>query len=209
MKLSNHLTLEMVESSHTAKVRKIDNAAPSGAKAALALVGKKIYDPICEQFGKVLVTSGYRSPQLNTAIGGAKLSAHTRGEALDLDARSIGLSNIDLFHFSYNNLDFDQLIAEFEKGGEPEWIHISYKASGNRKQALIAVRKGKDVTYHAFTQELFNKFYRKTKNRSLSFSAFIETETGIVDSGEGSPSVVSLQADAYDRRHQANAKQQQ
>ena len=209
MNLSNYLTLEMVEASHTAKVRKIDNAVPVGAKAALALLGKRVYDPICEQFGKVLVTSGYRSPQLNTAIGGAKSSGHTRGEALDLDSRNIGLSNIDLFHFSYNNLDFDQLIAEFEKGGEPEWIHISHKASGNRKQALIAVRIGKDVVYHAFTQELFNKFYRKTKNRSLSFSTFIEAEIGVVDSGEGSPSIIALQADAYDRRHKANAKQQQ
>jgi hypothetical protein len=209
MLISKYLSLQESCYSFIARSKGIPNEPDMRAKSGLSLLAKKVYDPICEKFGKVLVTSGYRSPQLNTAIGGAKLSAHTRGEALDLDARSIGLSNIDLFHFSYNNLDFDQLIAEFEKGGEPEWIHISYKASGNRKQALIAVRKGKDVTYHTFTQELFNKFYRKTKNRSLSFSAFIETETGIVDSGEGSPSVVSLQADAYDRRHRANAKQQQ
>jgi zinc D-Ala-D-Ala carboxypeptidase len=153
MNLSNHLTLEMAEASHTAKVRKINNSAPPEVKAALALVGKKIYDPICSNFGKVIVTSAYRSPQLNTAIGGAKMSGHIKGEALDLDAQGIGLSNIDLFNYIFNNLEYDQLIAEFEQHGEPEWVHVSFKASGNRKQALIAVRKGKHVEYHTFTEK--------------------------------------------------------
>ena len=207
MNLSNHLTLEMAEASHTAKVRKINNSAPPEVKAALALVGKKIYDPICSNFGKVIVTSAYRSPQLNTAIGGAKMSGHIKGEALDLDAQGVGLSNIDLFNYIFNNLEYDQLIAEFEQHGEPEWVHVSFKASGNRKQALIAVRKGKHVEYHTFTRDLFNRFYRKTKNRSLSFDMSVEAEAGVVDSDEGSPDVKALKADAYDRRHKANAKQ--
>lgn len=207
MNLSNHLTLEMAEASHTAKVRKIDNTAPMQAKVALAFVGKKVYDPICAKFGRVLVTSGYRSPLLNTAIGGAKSSAHTRGEALDLDMRATGLSNIDLFYFILENIEFDQLIAEFEKGGEPEWIHVSHKESGNRRQALIAVRIGKDVVYHTFTKKLFNRFYRKAANKSLSFDMFAEAEAGVVESGEGAPSINALKADAYDRRHKSNGEQ--
>ena len=57
-----------------------------------------------------------------------------------------GKSNLEMFHYIKDNLDFDQLIWEF--GVEPIWLHVSYKnKKDNRKQVLVIKRKGKYVTY--------------------------------------------------------------
>ncbi|BCV05702.1 MAG: hypothetical protein CM15mV114_190 [Caudoviricetes sp.] len=49
-----------------------------------------------------------------------------------------GLSNLQVALWIQNNCDFDQLILEFWKEGEPNsgWVHCSYKEGSNRKQVL-------------------------------------------------------------------------
>ena len=93
------------------------------------------------------MSSGYRSPELNKAIGGSKTSQHCKGEAIDIDndAREYP-SNADIFWYIYDHLEFDQMIWEFGDDKNPSWVHVSYKSEGNRKQVLRASKsKGRTV----------------------------------------------------------------
>lgn len=89
-----------------------------------------ILDPAREKFGKpITITSGYRNPRVNKAIGGAPTSQHRLGEAADI----VCSDNRKLFEL-LKGFNFDQLI--WEKGGK--WIHISYTTRRkNRKQILF------------------------------------------------------------------------
>ena len=88
------------------------------------------------------MSSGYRSPELNRAIGEPKRSQHMQGRALDLDADVFGgFSNAELFHYIKDNLEFDQMVWEFGDGDNPSWVHVSYVHDGpNRKRCLEAYR---------------------------------------------------------------------
>jgi hypothetical protein len=63
---------------------------------------------------------------------------------MDLDSLG-GKTNLEMFHYIKDNLDFDQLIWEF--GEEPKWIHVSWNKKKNKKQVLVTKRKGKYYTY--------------------------------------------------------------
>lgn len=71
------------------------------------------------------------------------------GEALDLDADIYGgLKNSEIFNYIKKNLEWDQMIWEFGDDEEPDWVHVSYKESGNnRKQIKRAYRDSSGVYY--------------------------------------------------------------
>ena len=86
---------------------------------------------------------------LNIAIGGAKSSQHTRGEAIDIDDTFGHMSNKDMFAFIKDELDFDQLIWEFGDDENPAWVHVSYASpKNNRRRILKAERKNGKTTYN-------------------------------------------------------------
>ena len=89
-------------------------------------------DPLRDLFGKpVLVSSGFRSNDLNRAVGGAATSQHMKGEAADIYTGTKE-GNKKLFELIRDNLPFDQLIDEKDFS----WVHVSFKEIGNRKQIL-------------------------------------------------------------------------
>jgi hypothetical protein len=74
---------------------------------------------------------------LNRAIGSkSDTSQHCKGEACDFEIA--GVSNLQVALWINNNCDFDQLILEYWKDGEPNsgWVHCSFKDGSNRKQVL-------------------------------------------------------------------------
>jgi hypothetical protein len=82
----------------------------------------------------------FRSEALNTGLKGSSSSSHLRGSAIDLTSMG-GKTNLEMFHYIKDNLEFDQLIWEF--GSEPKWLHVSYESKKeNRKQVLVIKRKG-------------------------------------------------------------------
>ena len=83
-----------------------------------------------------MITSGYRTEALCEILKSSKSSQHTKGEAVDFEIA--GISNLQVALWIENNCDFDQLILEFWKEGEPNsgWVHCSYKDGSNRKQVL-------------------------------------------------------------------------
>ena len=143
MKLSKNLSLAEVIKSTTAKRLGIDNTPDEWVTENLKKVAEHVFQPVRDHFGRpIFVSSGYRSPDLNVAIGGSKRSQHIQGAALDLDADVFGgCTNADIFNYIKENLTFDQLIWEFGSDENPDWVHVSFHRWGdNRKRAMRAVR---------------------------------------------------------------------
>lgn len=137
MKITEHLTLEECISSQTATRLKIDNKPTEAVVENLRAVGENVFEKVRAHFGTpIRLSSGYRSPKLNKAIGGSKTSQHMTGQALDIQGTN-GVSNKAIFDYIKANLVFDQLIWEFGNAQNPAWVHVSYRADGkNRKQVL-------------------------------------------------------------------------
>ena len=155
MKLSKNLSLREVVRSTTAKRLGIKNEPDDPQIVNLKLLAENIFQPLRDHAGvPIYVSSGYRSPKLNTAIGGSPTSQHTQGRALDLDADVLGgISNADIFFYIKECLDFDQLIWEFGDDANPDWVHVSYNSpTENRGRVLKAY---KDPKYPGTTYKVW------------------------------------------------------
>ena len=87
-----------------------------------------------------MISSGYRSPELCIAIGSKITSQHATGNAADLEVP--GVDNKELATWIKENLEYDQLILEFYRDGEPDsgWVHVSWNSEKNRSNSLRAAR---------------------------------------------------------------------
>lgn len=119
--LSPHFRLDELCASRTATRLRLDNTPPPEALLALRGLCEQVLEPLRLLLDMpITITSGYRSPAVNTAIGGAAGSQHTRGEAADIHVP--GLSLDDLYEIIQARGDFDQCIRE------PSWVHVSWTA---------------------------------------------------------------------------------
>lgn len=154
MQISKHLSLAEVSRSETAKRRGINNT-PSGEHLEnFKKLAENVFEPIREHFGvPIHISSGYRSKELNAAIGGSSSSQHCSAEAIDIDMDGSpnGVTNKMVFDFIKDNLNFDQMIWEFGNDSNPDWVHVSYESTGKqRKQILKAVKSGGKTSYIPF-----------------------------------------------------------
>jgi hypothetical protein len=154
MKLSEHLDLSEVTKSDMAKRKGISNEPTPEHLENFKKLAENIFEPIRKHFNQpIFISSGYRSKELNTAIGGSLTSQHCSGEAIDIDmdGRSNTVTNKAVFDYIKGNLNFDQLIWEFGTDSNPDWVHVSYESTGRqRKQVLKAVRVNGNTTYKPF-----------------------------------------------------------
>lgn len=131
MKLTSHFTLSEFTYSETAQRKNIDNTPSPNAIANIKALCEEVLEPAREEYGRaMIISSGYRSEQLNKAVGGAKTSQHMTGCAADI----VCSEPRRLFDIIKANGKFDQLL--WEHAGKTQWIHVSYKPNGkNRQQA--------------------------------------------------------------------------
>lgn len=137
MKLTTHFTLEEFIRSNTATRLKINNLPNKQQIANLLELCREVLEPIREAYGKpIIVTSGYRCPELNKAVGGVATSEHLQGMAADIRTLSdTKADNKKLWMICIEVLKlrkFGQLINEHNY----DWIHLSYNVKRNRKQIL-------------------------------------------------------------------------
>jgi zinc D-Ala-D-Ala carboxypeptidase len=146
--VSEHISLKEATRSQTSSRMGISNEPTEEHLAAMRITAEKVFEPVRKALNRpIIVSSFYRSPKLNTAIGGSKTSQHCKGEAIDIDT---GDFNNEVFYWIKNNLVFDQLIWEFGDTKEPSWVHVSYSVSGNRKQVLRAYSENGKTKYIPF-----------------------------------------------------------
>lgn len=126
-------TIKELTRSTTAEAKKIDNTPTKEAEANLTELINKVLDPLRRAYGNpITVTSGYRSPRLNAAVGGVKTSQHQKGQAADITAGSPE-ENKRLFDLAQElKLPFCQLIDEKRY----RWVHISYDKNNAKRQVL-------------------------------------------------------------------------
>ena len=154
MKLSKNFTLQELTRSNTALRLGIDNTPSKEGIMKLTILATSVLQLLRDRIGALRITSGYRSSELNTAIGGSNKSQHTKCEAVDIQYVKRGrMDNLLIYQALIDlDIDFDQCILEFGDSTatsdptSPAWIHLSYKITNNRKQVLVAYKDDNNKT---------------------------------------------------------------
>lgn len=151
--ITKNFSYEELVHSNTAKAKKIDNTPSPRHKQNLIDSCINLWQPARDILGKPMkVSSGYRSPALNKAVGGSSTSAHSYGFAIDFTAPEFGNTK-DIVRklveeFNKRGIKWDQIILEFPSSPN-SWVHLGWKngAGQQRKQILTAVKKGGKTVY--------------------------------------------------------------
>ena len=131
-----YFTIKELCGSTKAKKLGIDNTPTDKAVENMTRLINRVLDPLREAHGEAItVNSGYRSPALNKAVGGAKNSQHMTGEAVDI---TVGTKegNKWLFEYIKDNLPYDQLIDEYNYS----WVHVSLDSDMCNRREIIHTR---------------------------------------------------------------------
>jgi zinc D-Ala-D-Ala carboxypeptidase len=140
MRLSENFSLEELTASETAARKGIDNTPSEEVINNLKRLAAALQEVrALLNHRAILISSGYRSPELNQAVGGSATSDHCKGLAADFICPSYGTPNDIVRAIAASGLSFKQVIREFDK-----WVHLSIPEEGQepRKQALIIDREG-------------------------------------------------------------------
>ena len=147
MNLSRNFSLQELIKSDTAIRLDIDNNPNADQIEKLKSPELCRYPSLRDHFGRVKVTSGFRSPELCAAIGSSVNSQHAKAEAADFEV--IGVDNAEVADWVKMNCETDQLILEFYTPGEPNsgWIHASYVEFNPRAQYMRAYKENGKTKY--------------------------------------------------------------
>ena len=122
-----YFSLGEMTKSDTARRLGIDNTPSDNIKKNLTLFIEKVLDPIREDWGSpIIVSSGYRCPELNKAVGGVKTSGHMYGYCADLQVKGDlrKFSNFVIEWMKEHHMKYDQII--WEKSGNVTWLHFCW-----------------------------------------------------------------------------------
>lgn len=135
--LSPHFTLDELTHSQTAARMGLSNDPGPEALAALKRTALGL-EAVRIRLGgaPILISSGYRAPKVNEAVGGSKTSQHMTGQAVDFTAPRFGNPRQIVDALADSEVPFDQLILEFDR-----WVHMSF-SDKPRHMALVIDHKG-------------------------------------------------------------------
>lgn len=136
--LSRNFSLEEFTHSETATRLKIKNEPDKMQIMNLEALCKNVLQPVRDAQGKpIFISSGYRCPELNKAVGGSPNSQHMAGEAADIrveDAKDA----IEKLHIIMEHGIYDQLLLEIKKNGNM-WIHVSCRRDVNNHRSTFNI----------------------------------------------------------------------
>ena len=140
-KLSPHFALSEFLRSQVASRLGIDMTPDQDVVDSLRELCINVLEPLRSELARpIVISSGYRPPRLNKAIGGASHSQHMVGEAADLIVPGMTVRAV-WDYVRKSDLPFDQVIEEFDG-----WTHVSYRAPC-RGEVLVATRDDSGVHY--------------------------------------------------------------
>lgn len=141
--MSKYFDLSEFLASDTAKRKGIDNTPSFEVVESLAELAEVLDGIRAAWGGAIRVTSGYRSPELNKAVGGVPTSGHLRGVAADLQPVSGSQADFNAFVLAYvaaTRIKFDEIIKE--RSGKTEWLHFSlYSANWQQRGKVLNIDK--------------------------------------------------------------------
>lgn len=142
MKLTEHFDLAEFTISQEAARRGIDNTPPDEVLENLYVLAMALEEVRARLGRPIVISSGYRSPALNAAVGGAPNSAHVLGYAADLTCPGFGRPlSVCRAIAGMPDFRFDQIIYEFGTPAGGGWCHLSIDPRG-RMQTLTINRNG-------------------------------------------------------------------
>ncbi|MCZ7566916.1 MAG: D-Ala-D-Ala carboxypeptidase family metallohydrolase [Burkholderiales bacterium] len=131
-RLSHHFSLAGLTRSETARRHGIDNRPPPEIVPNLRLLACGL-DEVRQLLGhRLRVSSGYRCPALNAAVGGARTSQHCEGLAADFECPAFGTPLEIVAALRRSSIAFDQCILEFGR-----WVHVSFSRAPRRRVLTI------------------------------------------------------------------------
>ena len=147
--ISKHISYKEGVYSNTAIRRGINNDPNDEQLENMELIAEEVFEPLWVWVGgPIKINSFFRSPELNTAIGGSGKSQHCKGQAIDIDDTFGKATNAEMYHWIKENLNFDQMIWEFGDDDNPAWVHVSYVSpEENRNRCLLAYKENKKTKY--------------------------------------------------------------
>ena len=118
--------------------RKIDNSPTFEIVEHIEELISKLLEPMRKAYGKPLtISSGYRCPKLNQAVGGVATSAHKVGYAADIKVKDIeNLFNFVTEWVKANGVMFDQIFIETK--GSSKWLHVGFKNQNGLQRRMIS-----------------------------------------------------------------------
>ena len=140
MNLSPHFSLAELTGSQVATRQGIDNTPVPAIIANLTRLAMLLEQVRALVGAPITISSGYRSPALNKAVGGASNSAHVLGLAADISTNKLAPKALAML-IRQSGILFDQLIYE------GTWVHIGLSAGTPRRQVLTAKFAGGSVSY--------------------------------------------------------------
>ena len=147
MKLSENFSLQEFTKSQTATRHNIKNVPNDKQIFNLRNLCVNVLQPVRDYFLKpMIISSGFRSVELNIKIGSTIKSQHIQGMAADVEVLDVG--NLELSNYIHNNLKYDQLILEFHNPEDLHsgWVHVSYNAENNRHEYKEAYKNDEGKT---------------------------------------------------------------
>jgi len=143
MRLTTHFSVEEFVASQTADRRDIDNSLTSNLLASARHTCNGL-EQVRSLLGglPILISSGYRSPELNRAVGGSRGSQHMLAQAVDFTCPGFGSVADTIEKIMQSDIPYDQLIREFATVPGRGWVHISFTMLPPRKQVLIIDQDG-------------------------------------------------------------------
>ena len=147
--ISKHISYKEGVHSNMAIRKGIDNTPNDEQLNNMELIAEKVFEPLREWVkGPIKINSFFRSPKLNTAIGGSSKSQHCKGQAIDIDDTFGKATNAEMYNWIKDNLNFDQMIWEFGDDDNPNWVHVSYVSTDkNRNRCLKAYKEDGKTKY--------------------------------------------------------------
>jgi len=147
--MTPHFTLAEFIDSPTARTKGIDNT-PTGAELSNLMRLANALERVREAIERpIIVTSGFRSPELNRAVGGARQSAHLQGLAADVQVSGMTTRQLAIMAAKVLEGEADQVIDEYGR-----WVHIAIASPKGRPRGhlLQATRDGDGKTAYTLLE---------------------------------------------------------
>lgn len=141
-RLSPSFTVAEFERSQAASRLGIRNRMGPSQRTAAEALCREVLEPLRTVVGPVSVSSGYRAPKVNAAVGGSSSSQHMRGEAADIACNALSVAELfDLIRLL--RLPYDQVLEEWGA-----WVHVSHSRRHRRQAMVVRTVRGR-TTYTA------------------------------------------------------------
>ena len=141
MQMTAHFSFEELTASQKAATLHLNNAPNEQHMKNLQILANGLEQVRALLNAPMSISSGYRSPALNSAVGGVSNSAHLDGFAADFTAPQFG-TPLEIVEFlSKSTIQFDQIIQE------GTWVHISFAPTMRREVLTAHFRTGEKTSY--------------------------------------------------------------